>query len=50
MTWKTKDKWLGKDPKVLLEIIEDHFDGPTSFVSIRHFGILKGNGRPLEFV
>ncbi len=47
MTWRAKDRWLGKDPKVLLEVIEDRFDGPTSFVSIRHFGILKGNGRPL---
>jgi len=46
MTWKTKDGWLGKDPKVLLKII-DHFDGLVSFVSIRHFGIWKGSGRPL---
>jgi hypothetical protein len=46
MTWKTKDRWLGKDPRVLLKII-DHFDGLVSFVNIRHFGILKGNGRPL---
>jgi hypothetical protein len=27
MTWRTKDRWLGKDPKVLLEIIKEHFDG-----------------------
>ncbi len=27
MTWKANDKWLGKDPKVLLEVIEEHFDG-----------------------
>jgi len=45
MTWKTKDGWLGKDPRVLLII--DHFDGLVSFVSFRHFGILKGSGRPL---
>ncbi len=27
MTWKTKDRWLGKDPKVLAEVIKEHFDG-----------------------
>jgi hypothetical protein len=47
MTWRAKDRWLRKDPKVLLEVIEDHFDGLASFVNIRHFGILKGSGRPL---
>jgi hypothetical protein len=36
LTRRTKNRWLGKDPKVLLEVIEDHFDGPTSFVNIRH--------------
>jgi len=46
MTWRAKDRWLGKDPKVLLEVIEDHFDGLASFVNIRHFGILKGSERP----
>jgi hypothetical protein len=46
-TWKIKNRWLGKDPKVLLEIIENHFDGLISFMNIRHFGILKGSGRPL---
>jgi hypothetical protein len=27
MTWRANDKWLGKDPKILLEVIEEHFDG-----------------------
>ncbi len=27
MTWKAKDRWLGKDPKVLPEVIKEHFDG-----------------------
>jgi hypothetical protein len=27
MTWKAKERWLGKNPKVLLEVIEEHFDG-----------------------
>jgi hypothetical protein len=27
MTWKAKDRWLGKDPKVLLEVIKKHLDG-----------------------
>ncbi len=27
MTWITMDKWLGKDPKVLPKVIEQHFDG-----------------------
>jgi hypothetical protein len=27
MTWKAKDRWLGKDPKVLPKVIEEHFDG-----------------------
>jgi hypothetical protein len=27
MTWKGKDRWLGKDPKVLPKVIEEHFDG-----------------------
>ncbi len=46
MTWRAKDRWLGKDPKVLLEVIKEHFDG-SNFMNIRHFGILKGSGRPL---
>jgi len=27
MTWRTKDRWLGKDPKVLPKVIKEHFDG-----------------------
>jgi hypothetical protein len=27
MTWRTKGRWLGKDPKVLLEVIKEHFNG-----------------------
>jgi hypothetical protein len=27
MTWRAKDRWLGKDPKVLPEVIKEHFDG-----------------------
>jgi len=27
MTWRAKDRWLGKFPKVLLKVIEEHFDG-----------------------
>ncbi len=27
MTWRDKDRWLGKDPEVLLEVIKEHFDG-----------------------
>jgi hypothetical protein len=27
MTWRAKDRWLGKDPKVLLEVIKEYFDG-----------------------
>jgi len=27
MTWKAKDRWLGKDPKVLEKVIKEHFDG-----------------------
>jgi len=27
MTWKAKDRWLGKDPKVLAKVIKEHFDG-----------------------
>jgi len=26
-TWRTKDRWLGKDPKVLPKVIKEHFDG-----------------------
>jgi hypothetical protein len=26
MTWRVKDRWLGKDPKVLPKIIKEHFD------------------------
>jgi len=27
MTWRIKGRWLGKDPKVLLEVIKEHFNG-----------------------
>ncbi len=27
MTWKVEDRWLGKDPKVLAEVIKERFDG-----------------------
>ncbi len=27
MPWRVKDRWLGKDPKVLLEVIKEHFNG-----------------------
>ncbi len=46
MTWRAKDKWLGKNPKVLAKVIEEHFDG-SKFVNIKHSGILKANGKPL---
>jgi len=27
MTWKVKDRWLGKDPKVFPKVIKEQFDG-----------------------
>jgi hypothetical protein len=27
MTWRTKDMWLGRNPKVLPKVIKKHFDG-----------------------
>jgi hypothetical protein len=46
MTWRPKDRWLGKDPKVLPKIIKEHFDG-SKFHEYQAFWNLEGGGRPL---
>jgi hypothetical protein len=41
MTWKAKDRWLGKDPKVLPKVIKEHFDG-SKFRECQAFWNLEG--------
>jgi len=41
MTWKTKDRWLGKFPKVLPKVIKEHFDG-SKFHEYQAFWNLEG--------
>jgi hypothetical protein len=42
MTWKAKDRWLGKDPKVLPKVIKEHFDG-SKFRECQAFWNLEGS-------
>jgi hypothetical protein len=46
MTWKAKDRWLGKDFKFCQKLLKNILT-VASFMSIKHFGILKGSGKPL---
>jgi hypothetical protein len=41
MTWKTKDRWLGKFPNVLPKVIKEHFDG-NKFHEYQAFWNLEG--------
>jgi hypothetical protein len=41
MTWRAKDRWVGKDPNVLLEVIKEHFDG-SKFCEYQAFWNFKG--------
>jgi hypothetical protein len=44
MTWKTKDRWLGKILRFCQKLLKNILL-VASFVNIRHFGILEGSGR-----
>jgi hypothetical protein len=46
MTWRAKDRWLGKFPKVLPKVIEKHFDG-NKFPEYHAFWNLEGEWEAL---